>query len=380
MGLLMQKIEISEIENSYLNFFTPAMVIATGYFLYNVFIYPLLILQWLSYEDNPNFGIDFFDLWNLIIPNISCLFIVFFVLYILMPKLNVLDASFKGIKKNGFVITLAVFFLIVSFRIWMTFVFDEILDVDTTLTIPWYLRSYSQLSITLYLVLYFTYRLILRPLFHELVFRRTAIPLLEDRGLSPFHAVVLTSIGYCLLLIPNFFEYPDQLGNIYWILSTFLFGLGTGIVYILTRNVGFSILYSSLYYLYRMSGTIGFHLQNELETIFDIANILILIAGISTLIFIFWDQLHDKITQKYINKLKIVSVPNIRKGIIGFSILSVVLVLFQYFVSEIIDVLTFDSIANTQIYPDIFILYTLFYLIVFSIPFWLSITSEYAQS
>ncbi|MHA2075693.1 MAG: hypothetical protein ACW97X_13820, partial [Candidatus Hodarchaeales archaeon] len=65
---------------------------------------------------------------------------------------------------------------------------------------------------------------------------------------------------------------------------------------------------------------------------------------------------------------------------IGFSILSVVLVLFQYFVSEIIDIVTFYSIVKTQIYPDIFILYTLFYLIVFSIPFLLSITSEYAQS
>jgi hypothetical protein len=66
----MRKLEIVEIENSFLNFFTPAMIIATGFFLYNLFVYPLLILQWLSYEDNPNFGIDFFDLWNLIIPNI----------------------------------------------------------------------------------------------------------------------------------------------------------------------------------------------------------------------------------------------------------------------------------------------------------------------
>ncbi|MHA1969771.1 MAG: CPBP family intramembrane glutamic endopeptidase [Candidatus Hodarchaeales archaeon] len=297
-----------------------------------------------------------------------------------MPKVNVLDTPMENINKKGFIITLVVFFLIVSFRIWMTFVFDEILNADTTLSIPWYLRSYSQLTITLYLVLYSTYRLILRPLFHELVFRRTAIPLLEDRGLSPFHAVLLTSIGYCLFLIPNFFENPNQLGNIYWIFSTFLFGLGTGLVYILTRNVGFSILYSSIYNLYRMSGTIGFRLQNELETMFNIANLLILIAGISTLIFIIWDQLNDKITQTYINKLKIISVPNIRKGIIGFSILSVVLVLFQYFVSEIIDIVTFDSIVKTQIYPDIFILYTLFYLIVFSIPFLLSITSEYAQS
>jgi hypothetical protein len=48
-----------------------------------------------------------------------------------MPKVNVLDTPMENINKKGFIITLVVFFLIVSFRIWMTFVFDEILNADT---------------------------------------------------------------------------------------------------------------------------------------------------------------------------------------------------------------------------------------------------------
>ncbi|MFX0085394.1 MAG: type II CAAX prenyl endopeptidase Rce1 family protein [Candidatus Hodarchaeota archaeon] len=375
----MRKFEIVEIENSYLNFFTPAVIIATGYFLYNLFIYPLLILQWLSYEDNPNFSIDFFDLWNLIIPNVSTLLAVLFVIYILIPKLNILDASIRRIRKRSFVITFLIFSIIVTLRIFLTIFFEEVLEADIILDPPWYLRTYDQLTVIIFMFLFLVYQLILRPLLSEFIFRRTAIPLLEDRGLSPSHAVLLTSIGYCLLLLPMFFENTNLLSNIYWTISTFLFGLGTGIVYILTRNVLLSILYASFYHCYRLIDTLGFYFQNDLVLISTIIDILIILAFLVAIIIIFWDQFNEQISTNWISILKKKSVPNIRNGIIGFFIFSALFVGIQYILTETIDRMTINPLTGQQNYPDIFFLYTLFYLIIFSVPFWFTLKSEYTQ-
>ncbi len=375
----MRKFEIVEIEKSYLNFFTPAVIIAIGYFLYNLFIYPLLILQWLSYEDNPRFSIDFFDLWNLIIPNVSTLLAVLFVVYILIPRLNILDAPIKGIRKRSFVITFLIFSIIVSIRIFLTIFFEELLETDIILGPPWYLRTYDQLSVTIFMFLFLVYQLILKPLFSEFIFRRTAIPLLEDRGLSPSHAVLLTSIGYCLLLLPMFFDNTNLLSNIYWTISTFLFGIGTGIVYILTRNVLLSVFYAACYNSYRLIDTLGDYFQNELELFSTLTDILIILVSLAVITIIFWDQFNEQISTKWVNILKKNSVPNIKNGIIGFFIFSVLVVGIQYIITEIIDRITINPLTGQQNYPDIFILYSLFYLIIFSVPFWFTLKSEYTQ-
>ena len=95
----MRKLEIVEIENSYLNFFTPAVIIATGYFLYNLFVYPLVIIQWLSYENKIN--ISMIDFYTLIIPNITCLLGVLFIYLIIIPRLKVVDAEYRPARQSG---------------------------------------------------------------------------------------------------------------------------------------------------------------------------------------------------------------------------------------------------------------------------------------
>jgi len=95
----LRKLEIVEIENSYLNFFTPAVIIATGYFLYNLFVYPLVIIQWLSYENKID--ISMIDFYTLIIPNITYLLSVLFIYLIIIPRLKVLDAEYRPARQSG---------------------------------------------------------------------------------------------------------------------------------------------------------------------------------------------------------------------------------------------------------------------------------------
>ncbi|MFX1506555.1 MAG: hypothetical protein ACFFDC_10610, partial [Promethearchaeota archaeon] len=83
--------------------------------------------------------------------------------------------------------------------------------------------------------------------------------------------------------------------------------------------------------------------------------------------------LQKESSQKWVSIIKTHSAPKIGRGIIGYFFISVVLVIIQIFISNII---------HTLFSSDIFLIfaaYTLFYFIAFSIPFWLSITSEYAQ-
>lgn len=46
LEIKMRKLIIVEIENSYLNFFTPAVCIAAGLFLYSLISWPLSLLNW----------------------------------------------------------------------------------------------------------------------------------------------------------------------------------------------------------------------------------------------------------------------------------------------------------------------------------------------
>ncbi len=379
----MRKIEIIEIENSYLNFFTPTVIIAIGYFLYSLIVYPLVIIQWLSYENK----IDptMIDLYTLMIPNITCLLIVLFVYFVVIPRLNVVDATYRPISKVSLQIFLLVFFVVVSFRILITYFFDS-LGVSTETPSPWYLgeKSYALLFDPIFLFLFLIYQLGLNPIFVQLMFRRTAIPLMEDRGLSPFIAVLLSSFGFCLLDLPFYlnimFSGSNFLIVVYWTISTFLYGFGTGIIYVLSRNIKLSILYASSYQIYRIVQILNQYPGKTLEySVRFLLEFYIVLIGLISLIIIIWVLSKSNKVSEWISILKKPSVPNISRGIIGFFVFSFLFALIHYLISTIIEEVAYNKQLMIAKYPDIFILYSIFYLIIFSIPFFLTITSEYSR-
>ncbi|MHA2307277.1 MAG: hypothetical protein ACXACU_18005 [Candidatus Hodarchaeales archaeon] len=366
-----------------MNFFTPTVIIATGHFLYNLFIYPLVIIQWLSYENKID--LSMIDIYTIMIPNITCLLSVLFVYYIIMPRLNVLDAEYQPGRQNSIYIFLVVFFIFVTFRIIVTLFFNT-LGVPTGSSSPWYLgiKSYSLLTEPIFLIFFLSYQLLLNPLFTQLLFRRTVIPLMEDRGLSPFLAVILSSIGFTLLDLPFYIDLVLS-GNsifiaVYWTFSTYLYGLGTGIIYVLTRNIKFSFLYASAYQLYKMILVFDKYFKKELIYSFKfLTEFYIILVGIIVLFYLLWSLVSRTYVQTTVSILKRSSVPNISRGVLGFLILSILFAVLHHIISEIIDLTTFNSELMIPNYPDIFILYTVFYLIIFSVPFWITTKSEYTQ-
>ncbi|MFX1283170.1 MAG: CPBP family intramembrane glutamic endopeptidase [Promethearchaeota archaeon] len=366
----MRKFNIVEIENSYLNFFTPAMIIAAGIFLLYLFNWPLSFLQWMIYESNANINLD---IMSAIIANITGIAICFITYFIFIPRLKVQDAKYNKINSISIITVFIVFLIIIFFRLIMTNLFES-LDITIYLVPPWFMDSYNLLFNPMIWILFLSYQFFILPIYTELLYRRTIIPLLEDRGLSPFLAVILSSLGFCLLFLPQYFQPTNYLGTLYWFISTFLFGLGTGLIYILTRNILLSILYTIIYYVFRLSGEIGtFFQDNFLLMIHSLLSIIILISGFILVIYVVWNLYQTKSTVTWVHIIRTPSAPKITRGLIGYFAISLVLVSIHFIISNfILKFLSSDMLL-------MFAANSFFYLIAFSIPFWLTITSEYAQ-
>lgn len=363
----MRKLIIFEIENSYLNFFTPAVCIAAGLFLYGLISWPLSLLNWVFHIFKINIDLK---LLPLILQNLSGLIVCLIVYFVFIPRLKVQDADFKKASSISFIIVLLVFCTVIFFRILLT-AMVEFFGVKIEAPFPWFLKSYDQLLNPMGMFFFLLYQLIISPLFTELVYRRTVIPLLEDRGLSPIHAVILSSLGFCLLYLPSYIQTSNPLNSLYWFVSTFLFGLATGIIYILTRNILFPILYAAFYYVYRLTDTFGSYFGNELLLMIqNLTNYATLLAGLVVIMYVILKLIAPKSPTNWVNIIKMRSVLNIKRGVIGFFIISFGLTGIQLLMNPIQKILT-----NSEY----FIVNTLFYLVVFTIPFWLIITTEYAQ-
>ena len=344
------------------------MIIAAGIFLFNLFSWPSALIEWLIEEASINVNQD---LLKGLIANTIAILICLIIYFIFIPRLKVKDVIYDNPDLKKVSIVFSIFFIVISFRILLTVVFESI-GTTIYLITPWYLDSYHQLRNPSVLLQFILHQFFIIPVYTEILYRRTVIPLLEDRGLSPFLAVILSSLGFCLLYLPEYLYTTNYLGTLYWFGSTFFFGLATGFIYIITRNLLFSILYASIYYIYRFIHELGTTFQDE--TILHLhlfLNIVILILGVITISFVIWTLFKKE--SRWIRIIRTPSAPKISRGVVGYFSISVVLVSIHLIVIAFIEFFTSFNILMT------FILKTIFYLIAFSIPFWLTITSEYAQ-
>ncbi|MFX0183333.1 MAG: type II CAAX prenyl endopeptidase Rce1 family protein [Candidatus Hodarchaeota archaeon] len=368
----MRKIQIAEIENSFLNFFTPAVIVAIGFFLLNLFDFPIMLLQLIN--SNLDINLDP-NLLNVAFANIATLSVCLVAYYLLIPRLKLEDSIYQEPYAINLVAVPLIFCSVVFLRVLLTFAFESS-DVTIYNVTPWFLGwRYSLLLDPFFLLLFLIYQLVTIPLFTESIYRRVIIPLLEDRGLSPIYAVILSSLGFCFLDLPYYISTTNYLGTLYWFISTFLYGFATGVIYIFTRNVLFSILYASVYQFYRMTDFLGEIFHNEfLLLIRDLIHLITLLGAIILVVYIIWIIVKEIPIPRWIKIIKIKSAPNIKRGIVGYFIISLGLLAIELFVTDNIHNLTQnDYFAN-------FLFNSFFYLIAFSIPFWLSATTEYVQN
>ncbi|MFX0016011.1 MAG: lysostaphin resistance A-like protein [Promethearchaeota archaeon] len=270
-------------------------------------------------------------------------------IFIIIPFLEVKDVEFNSISYNSFFTFITVFCLFWAVLIPITLglsVISNISDIEVDIfrnALPLSKDpSRSLFSIIIWLIA----GTLGVAIFLEYLYRRTLIPLLEKRGMSPFSAVLTSSCAFALVNIPSILGFQitflresnllniylsryDLVGSLLYSLNlfitTFLLGIACGIVYILTRNIIFSILIHCFgilpYYLLELFTDNGIFLS--------VLGLLIIMVNISGL-FITLYTLHSVFIASsqaiWITILKKKSIVDINRGLVGFFIIFLVII------------------------------------------------------
>ena len=381
---------ISEIENSFLMLFTPAILVAGIYFLFNLLAWPLGYLR----NKLMNYFMRDDEFFRFILHSVdyimvfSILVVVFF--FIFVPKLktkNVESLKHPFSYRWGFILLSCIIFI--GIGIYYSIYFIAKCLNQNVLSRFLYEIQFNRFFDPLFFVIFFLYSLVFTPLFTEFTFRRTIIPLCEDRGLSPLHSVILAAFGTAMIDIPTYILLALAETNLLQLLLQFgrdiLIAFVVGNLYILTRKIIFPIIFQSVINLYMIFGQFGYYYNNSsFQIIFDFIGILS-ILGIFFLILLF---LSYKVRTHFpINEwLKILKKPSsqyIIKGVIGFFGISLFLLLIQTGVVYIGRHLTRTWYTYpeywTRYFPDYFNYIIIFYIISFVVIFLFSVSTEYAQ-
>ncbi|MFX0061253.1 MAG: lysostaphin resistance A-like protein, partial [Candidatus Hermodarchaeota archaeon] len=193
----------------------------------------------------------------------------------------------------------------------------------------------------LIIVLYFAPVAIGAPVFEELIFRRMLIPLLEERGMAPFAAVVASSLIFAFGHLPNDLINGNLAGAVIHILNVLIIGLVLGLTYILTRNILFSMIIHGLINFMSFAGPLVLVMENDgLLAVYGLSILLILLVGIAVAIFAIWQYFRVS-TADWVNLIKEKSPIKILPGLVGFLIIAAVLMLLPLILEIYIAVLAY---------------------------------------
>lgn len=265
-------------------------------------------------------------------------------IFLVIPFLKIKDAEFNSISYTTFFTFIIVFCLFWAILIPITLSFSvitNILDIEVdifrnALPLPkdhsrsffsiiiWLLAGTLGLAIVL-----------------EYLYRRTLIPLLEKRGMSPFSAVLTSSCAFALVNIPfnlGFqitFLRESTLLNIYLsrydifnslfyslilFITTFFLGVACGIVYILTRNILFSIMIHCFgilpYYVMEL-----FHGNSIFISLISLLIIGMDISGLFISLYILYSYFIASSQTDWITIIKKKSLVDINRGVVGFFLI-----------------------------------------------------------
>jgi membrane protease YdiL (CAAX protease family) len=320
------------------NFSSPAIIASIYLSLQFLIEFPVAFLLFIIQLSND------IVISKLIVLVISQIALTAIFLFIVIPLLKVKDVEFKSISYTSLSTFALVFCIFWAIMIPITLGLSVIsnnsgVEVDifnNTLKLS---EDQSGNLITIFIWLIAGTLGVAISL--EYLYRRTLIPLLEKRGMSPFFAVLTSSLAFALINIPFnlgfqfsilresnlliiYLSRYNLLNSLLYsfnlFFTTFLIGIACGIVYILTRNILFSIMVHCFvllpYYLMQ--------LFDKNVILSSILGLLIIVLNISGLFIAFYTLYHSSKSSFYaewITILKKKSLVDINRGLIGFFII-----------------------------------------------------------
>jgi membrane protease YdiL (CAAX protease family) len=288
---------------------------------------------------------------RLIVLLISQIICTAILIFIIIPFLEVKDIQFEPITYTSSLTFVAVFCIFWAILIPITLgnlVIHNILDVEVDILknpIPLPTgQSENIFSIIIWLIA----GTLGVAICMEYLYRGILIPLLENRGISPFNTVLISSSVFAFVNIPFNLGFQvtflgeSNLINVYLsrydlfhslfyslnlFITTFLLGMACGIVYILTRNIVYPIMIHCLetipYYLLKL-----FNTNEIIMAILGLLIIVINIAGLFIIIYLIYSLFTSSSQPEWITILNKKSVIDIRRGLVGFYVIFVVIIFY----------------------------------------------------
>lgn len=208
------------------------------------------------------------------------------------------------------------------------------------------------------------------------MYRRTLIPLLEERGMTPFPAVLASSLVFVLIHAPNDLLHGNLPFTISHLWGVFAVSLNLGMVYVLTRNILYSILVHGFMNVLGFLPSI-FELMKDqaLLMAFELLSWLIFFTGLGVGAYVVWTYFESP-RAKWVRIVKEKSAIHIVPGLLGFVGISVVCLTLQ----TMVDVTFARLISSVQTATITDIMVEGFLLgILFAILMWLATKTEYVS-
>lgn len=302
------------------NFLGPSFLVALGSILLSFIQRIILTTLILS---NFAFEIDILILTLLItfLSQVGGILIVFFILIPLMKIKIVKKQSFTSRNLVRVLLLLCSTFAV---NIMNNYIFIFIFDFFNLVPQSGYsgiLLNASHSTNPLNIIIYYLPLTIGAPMFEELLYRRTLIPMLEKRGMAPFTAVLSSSIVFSIAHLPNDLVNGNVYGGIMHCLGVFYISISLGFIYILTRNILFPIIIHSAINFISFSGPLIGALESEILFLsYNIVVISIAIIGFGILIYCIW-RYFGRSSTDWVIVLKNKSSHKITPGLIVFLII-----------------------------------------------------------
>ncbi|TFG11840.1 MAG: CPBP family intramembrane metalloprotease [Promethearchaeota archaeon] len=313
---------VNERRGKFTQFFVPSMLVILSpillYFIQNC-------INTIMFTGNIVMNNDLL-IQSLSITFISHIIAILLVYFVIIPLVDVKTIDKKPIFIKEIGTTILLLFITVSVVFIINLGFKYIINFFNLNPISGYsgiILNSTQASNPLNVIIYFLPFTIGAPIFEELVYRRTLLPLMEKRGMSSFVAIIVISVIFAVAHFPNDLVNGNLYGGIVHIVGVFFISISLGISYVLTRNIIFPIIIHSLINLISFSGPLITVFEDvALNLIYNFVVNLIVILGIGFMIYCAWCQVKKK-NARWLELTSNKSIRNIKFGVIIFLFIGI---------------------------------------------------------
>ncbi|MFW9999674.1 MAG: lysostaphin resistance A-like protein [Candidatus Hodarchaeota archaeon] len=326
---------IKEKYGKFLNFFTASMVVGVGGLLLS-FLSILVASIILVAEIYLHFD---YIIINLLIVFLSQLIGALIVYFILIPLFKAKNSEYRHLTRfnslRAILLICSTLTLITSINFSLMYIF-RLFSLFPQSGYTNILLNAGHLANPLNILIYYLPLTIGAAVYEELLYRRLLIPLLEQRGMSPSPAILFSSLLFALAHLPDDLISANPTGTILHISAVFFIGISLGLIYVITRNVLYSMLIHGILNFISFTKPLVILIANStLSLTYDIAYWIIFIVGIGILIFGLWQFLRKQ-NAEWVTLIREKQTNPILFGSIGYLVIGIVSIFIPLLIQTVV--------------------------------------------